>query len=176
MSNFLSTIKDFVVTLLIAVVIAVILKFFIIDSCKILSGSMMPTLEKDDRVLVFKLAYKISEPKRGDVIVFDPPAEIDEGVGFIKRVIGLPGDTVEIKNQAVYVNGKALSEDYLMEKSKDNFGPVTVPKGEYFVLGDNRNNSLDSHLWSYPFITLDDIESKAFFQYYPFSDIGLIKK
>lgn len=174
MSKVFSAIKDIGLTLLIAVVIAVVLKFFIIDSCKILSGSMIPTLNVDDRILVSKISTHFKEPKRGDIIIFQPPEEVDEGVDFIKRVIGLPGETVEVKDGYVYINGKAIKEDYLAEQPNYTFGPVTVPEGQYLVLGDNRNNSADSHRWSYPFISKDDIDAYALFKYYPFNDIGKI--
>ncbi len=180
MSKVLSTIKDLVVTLLIAFIIAMALKCFVVDSCKILSGSMIPTLEKGDRVLVSKISYLVGEPQRGDVIIFDPPAEYNEGVEYIKRVIGLPGETVEVKEETVYINGEPLAEDYLYEKPAYTMEPVTVPAGKYFVLGDNRNNSADAHVWveesADPFISKDDIDAKAVFQYYPFDEIGTIKK
>ncbi|MEE0776539.1 MAG: signal peptidase I [Bacillota bacterium] len=174
MSKFFSAVKELLVTLVVAILIAMVLKFFILDSCKILSGSMEPTLVKDDRILVFKLSYVFGEPQRGDIIIFDPPKEVDEGVEYIKRVIGLPGETIEIKEGMVYIDGEPYEEDYIAEKPTYTFGPVTVPEGEYFVLGDNRNRSADAHVWTYPFISLDDIQSKAICQYYPFSEIGLL--
>lgn len=176
MTKFLATIKDLAITLLIAFVIAMVLKCFVVDSCKILSDSMVPTLEKGDRVIVSKISYIIGEPERGDVIIFEPPAEVNEGVDFIKRIIGLPGEIVEIKDETVYIDGEPLSEDYLNEKPLYDFGPVTVPEGKYLVLGDNRNYSADAHVWSDPFISKEDIEAKAIFQYFPFDEIGLIEK
>ncbi|MDO4541829.1 MAG: signal peptidase I [Bacillota bacterium] len=180
MSKVLSTIKDLVVTLLIAFVIAMVLKCFIVDSCKILSDSMVPTLNKGDRVLISRISYIIGEPKRGDVIIFEPPAEVDEGVDFIKRVIGLPGETVEVRDGVVYINNEPLSEDYISEPPNYDLGPISVPEGKYFVLGDNRNNSADAHIWleiaSDPFISEDSIDAKAVFQYFPFNEIGLIEK
>lgn len=180
MSKVLSTVKDLVITLLIAFVIAMVLKCFIVDSCKILSDSMVPTLNKGDRVIVSKISYIIGEPQRGDVIIFQPPDEVNQGVDFIKRVIGLPGETVEVKDGSVYINDIPLEEDYIAAEPTYNFGPVEVPEGEYLVLGDNRNNSLDAHYWLsqgyHAFISQDDIDGKAVFQYYPFDEIGTIKK
>ncbi len=174
MSKIFGAIKELLITLIIAVLIAMVLKFFIIDSCKILSGSMEPTLVKDDRILVFKLAYVFGEPQRGDIIIFDPPDEVDQGVEYIKRIIGLPGDTIEVSNGMIYINGEPYEEDYIAEEPTYEFGPVTVPEGEYFVLGDNRNRSADAHVWSYPFISLDDIQAKAICQYYPFNEMELL--
>ena len=174
--KFLSAMKELVVTLVLAVVIAAVLKFFIVDSCKILSESMASTLNTGDRIIVFKLSYKFGEPERGDIIIFEPPAEMDEGADFIKRVIGLPGETVEVKaNEGVYINGEFLEEPYINEIPAYDFGPVVVPENHYIVFGDNRNRSADSHYWSYPFISFDDIDGKALFQYFPFNDMKVYK-
>lgn len=174
--KFFSALKELVVTLVLAVLIAMILKFFIVDSCKILSESMATTLNVGDRILVFKLAYHFEEPERGDIIIFQPPAEMDEGVDFIKRIIGLPGETVEVcADKGVYINGTLLDEPYITEIPNYNFGPVTVPENSYIVFGDNRNRSADSHYWSYPFITFDDIDGKAILRYFPFNDMTVFK-
>lgn len=174
--KFFSALKELVVTLVLAVLIAMILKFFIVDSCKILSESMATTLNVGDRILVFKLAYHFEEPERGDIIIFQPPAEMDEGVDFIKRIIGLPGETVEVRaDEGVYINGSLLNEPYINEIPNYNFGPVTVPENGYIVFGDNRNRSADSHYWSYPFITFDDIDGKAILRYFPFNDMTVFK-
>ncbi len=175
MTKFLSFLKDTVVTLIIAVAIAFLLKYFVIDSCKVLSSSMYPTLQINDRILVFKLAYLFGEPQRGDIIVFEPPDELDQGIDYIKRLIGLPGDTIEVKDNALYINGEVQTESYVAELPLYDFGPVTVPEGEYLVLGDNRNLSMDSHEWNYPFITFDDIEAKAILTYFPFGRFDILQ-
>lgn len=174
--KFLSAMKELLVTLVLAVVIAAVLKFFIIDSCRILSESMASTLKTGDRIIVFKLSYYFEEPERGDIIIFEPPAEMDEGADFIKRIIGLPGETVEVKaGEGVYINGEFLEEPYIKEIPAYDFGPVTVPENSYIVLGDNRNRSADSHYWSYPYITFEDIDGKALFRYFPFADMTVFK-
>ena len=174
--KFLSAMKELVVTLILAVVIAAILKFFIVDSCRILSESMASTLNTGDRIIVFKLSYLFEEPERGDIIIFEPPAEMDEGADFIKRIIGLPGETVEVRSgEGVYINGEFLEESYINEIPSYDFGPVTVPENSYIVFGDNRNRSADSHYWSYPFISFEDIDGKALFQYFPFTDMKIYK-
>ena len=101
---------------------------------------------------------------------------MDEGVDFIKRIIGLPGETVEVRaDEGVYINGSLLNEPYINEIPNYNFGPVTVPENSYIVFGDNRNRSADSHYWSYPFITFDDIDGKAILRYFPFNDMTVFK-
>ena len=134
------------------------------------SVSMQPTLYESDRVLVNKLAYIIGAPARKDVIVFDPPvSNIDEP--YIKRIIGLPGDIVRITNGQVYVNDLLLQETYLAAPP-GYAGSWSVPPGHVFVLGDNRNNSYDSHYWGV--VTLDSIIGKAEFVFWPFSHIKLL--
>jgi len=134
------------------------------------SVSMQPTLYERDRVLVNKLAYKIGKPNRKDVIVFNPPvSNIDEP--YIKRVIGLPGDVVWITNEQVYVNDLPLQETYIA--APPNYvGSWSVPPGHVFVLGDNRNNSYDSHFWGV--VALDSILGKAEFVFWPFSHLKML--
>ena len=129
--------------------------------------SMEPTLQPGYLLIVNKLAYKLGEPKHGDIVVFHYMGDKNED--YIKRVIGLPGDEVNIENGTVYVNGIALSEPYIAEFPAYS-GTWVVPEGSLFVLGDNRNNSSDSHQWG--FVDLDDVVGKAVFIYYPFDVIG----
>jgi signal peptidase I len=134
------------------------------------SVSMQPTLYESDRVLVNKLAYIIGAPTRKDVIVFDPPvSNIDEP--YIKRIIGLPGDIVRISNGQVFVNDLPLQETYLAAPP-GYAGSWSVPPGHVFVLGDNRNNSYDSHYWGV--VTLNSIIGKAEFVFWPFSHIKVL--
>jgi signal peptidase I len=159
--------------ILCAIVIAILIKSFIIDTREIPSTSMVPTIEIGDRVILWRLAYDFgNEPQRGDIIVFKPPAELNEKTDLVKRVIGLPDETVEIKDGYVYINGKALTEDYLNEKPTYTYGPVTVPDGCYFVMGDNRNVSVDSHMWPNPFLAEDAIKGKALCIYWPLPRLG----
>ncbi len=152
-----------------AIVLALIIRAFIIQAFKIPSGSMEPTLLVGDHILVNKFIYgmhvpftndvvlPVRAPQRGNVIVFEYPK--DENIDFIKRVIGLPGDKLQIINKQVYINGKKLDEPYAYhgdpevlpasESPRDNFGPIIVPKGEYFMMGDNRDFSNDSRFWGY---------------------------
>ena len=114
--------------------------------------AMKPTLVINDRVLVDKRAYQNSSPKRGDIIIFHPVEELRKQnyeQPFVKRVIGLPGETLEVKSGKVYINNQPLEEDYILEPPKYKHNAQKVPQGSYFVLGDHRNNSYDSHYWGY---------------------------
>ncbi len=175
-----SVIREYGEAILIAVVLALLIRTFVIQAFKIPSGSMIPTLTIGDHILVNKFIYGLhipftdatvfamTLPKRGDVIVFKYPE--DESKDFIKRVIGEPGDSLEIKDKQIYVNGKALNEPYTIHQDptifpqgsqpRDNLGPIVVPEGDYFVMGDNRDQSLDSRFWG--FVKADKIKGRAF--------------
>jgi signal peptidase I len=130
----------------------------VVKSYHIASGSMSPTLEIKDRIIVDTTAYKVKSPQRGDLIIFNPTAELKREKfkdPFVNRVIGLPGERVKIKDGKVYINGKVLRENYIKEPPQYNFSSTEltptgiIPANSYFVLGDNRNNSYDSHYWGF---------------------------
>jgi signal peptidase I len=130
------------------------------------SGSMLPTLKINDRFIIDKTAYKTQSPQRGDMIMFNPTEQLKREKfkdKFIKRIIGLPGDKIKIQNGKVYINGKPLKENYILEPPQYNHKLVTVPANSYFVLGDNRNNSYDSHYWG--FVTRDLIVGKLIWKF-----------
>jgi len=181
--------------ILMAFVLALIIRTFLFQAFFIPSPSMEPTLQEGDRVLVNKIPYYFHDPRRGDIIVFEnpnPDAAIDRGVvsgffhwlfqglgfqqpeneDFIKRVIGLPGDVVEGKKGSVYINGQKLDEPYLTQKTQP-FAPRTVPEGTLFVMGDNRGNSLDSR-FGLGFVPIDKVIGKAFIKIWPPSRFGLL--
>jgi signal peptidase I len=149
------------------------IRSFVAEARYIPSGSMEPTLQINDRLIIDKLSYDFTAPQRGDVVVFNPTKTLREQNfhdAFIKRVIGLPGETVEVRNGQVWVNGAPLREKYIEAQPNYQWGPVVVPANSYLVLGDNRNNSYDSHYWG--FVPRHDIIGKAVFRFYPFDRIG----
>jgi signal peptidase I len=156
----------------IAVILAVIIRFFLFQPFYIPSGSMEPTLKPGDRIIVNKLIYRYSQPERGDIMVFKYPR--DPARDFIKRAVGLPEETVEIKNSKVYINNKEIPQPFLEPGLQfGSFGPVEVPEGSYFMMGDNRNNSEDSRVWGT--LPRENMVGKAMFIYWPISRIGMIK-
>ena len=167
--------KEMISIVVIAFILAMILRTFVVEGRIIPSGSMLPTVQIQDRVMVNKFIYRFTEPQRGDVIVFAPPDVIKSEDDYLKRVIGLPGETVEMKDGNVYIDGNSLNEPYLDEAVDYAFGPVTVPDDSLLVLGDNRNSSFDSHLWN-AWMTKDHLKGKAFLIYWPLNHITLLDR
>lgn len=168
-------IKELISVIVIAFILAMVLRTFVIEGRIIPTGSMLPTLQLNTRVMVCKFAYWFDEPQRGDIIVFEPPEELNVNEDYIKRVIAVPGETVEVTAGAVYIDGQALDEPYLNEAPAYEFGPVTVPEGSLFVLGDNRNRSSDSHAWNV-WLLSDHVKGRAFWIYWPFSEMTLLER
>ncbi len=177
-------------TIGLSVLLAFGIRTFVAEARYIPSGSMLPTLHIDDRLIIDKVSYLFADPVRGDIVVFNPTAQLEKEKyrdAFIKRVIGLPGDRVAVKGGKVYVNGKLLSENYLDEppakdwSTNDRYAsdelykvpwPADgiIPKDQYLVLGDNRNNSYDSHYWG--FVPKDKIVGKAVVRFWPIDRAG----
>ncbi|WP_042348943.1 signal peptidase I [Bacillus massiliigorillae] len=173
--------------LIIAVLLAAVIRYFLLAPIVVDGQSMMPTLHNQDRMIVNKIGYTIGEPERFDIIVFHAPEKKD----YIKRVIGLPGDRIEYKDDTLYVNGKAYEEPYLDEYKKQRdeeidgpltesftlselpWGEETVPEGHLFVMGDNRRYSKDSR--QIGFVSLDDVIGKTSMVYWPIKDIRIVK-
>ena len=156
---------SYVKLIVIAVIIAFICTQFIIVNAKVPTGSMKNTIMEDDRLIGFRLSYVFSKPERGDVVIFKYPD--DETQNYVKRVIGLPGDIITISQGVVSVNGDILEEDYIREPMKITEDETyIVPTGHYFMMGDNRNNSLDSRFWTNTFVAKDKILAKAIFKYF----------
>jgi len=172
-------IKEYVEPIFIAVLIALFIRAFIVQAFKIPSSSMEPTLLVGDHILVNKFIYGIripytnikffryNKPRRGDIIVFIFPK--DRSKDFIKRVIGLEGEKVEIINNKIYINDKSMNDPWghftLARPSLEDFGPIKIPEGSLFVMGDNRDNSQDSRFWGFVNIN-NDVIGKAFIIYY----------
>jgi signal peptidase I len=222
-----SKLREYIEAIAIAIVLALLIRAFVVQAFKIPSGSMIPTLDVGDHILVSKFLYGIKlpfmdnrflilrQPRRGDIIVFSFPGNKekeecrrlsvnikkrlanawnnknlinlfkDDCKDFIKRVIAVGGDMIEIKNKVVYINGVALKEPYAIHTdsrvesrgmgNRDNFGPVVVPHGKYFVMGDNRDGSYDSRFWG--FVDTNEIKGKAFIIYWSWNDsAGLLHK
>jgi signal peptidase I len=179
-----SRVREYAEALVVAILLALFIRTFVVQAFKIPSGSMIPTLTIGDHILVNKFIYgtkipftdvvliPFKTPQRGDIIVFKYPQ--DEKKDFIKRVVGLPGDKLEVREKTVYVNGKPLNESYAYyadpeifpggEQPRDNLGPMIIPKDSYFVMGDNRDHSLDSRYWG--FVDLNKIKGRAFLIYW----------
>jgi signal peptidase I len=162
--------REIGITILIAIAVFVCLRLTV-QSYTVVMSSMEPNFQEGECIMVNKVSYHSSGPQRGEVIVFDPPFESQ--YPFIKRVIGLPGETVEIKDEKVFIDGIPLEEEYIMAPPNYTMPVTEIPEDEYFVLGDNRNNSNDSHNgWAVP---RDKIIGKAWFTYWPPSKWGIVK-
>jgi len=172
---------EYIEALAVALILALVIRTFVVQAFKIPSGSMLETLQIGDHLLVNKfiygvkmpftgkVLYDVDDPKRGDIVVFEFPE--DPSKDFIKRIIGVPGDVIEIKNKVVYRNGEKVDEPYTrhsdpdnMLPRRDNFGPITVPEGKYFCMGDNREESYDSRFWG--FVDREKIKGKAWVIYW----------
>ncbi|MDR7865423.1 MAG: signal peptidase I [Sporomusaceae bacterium] len=158
-------IKDWVISILIAVVLAFFIRYFIVELYMVEGPSMRPTLVNGERLVVNKFLYRFKTPERGEIVVFRYPR--DPSRDFIKRVIGVPGDTIEIKEGRVFLNGQLQNETYILEKTRGSFAMVTVPAGHIFVMGDNRNNSEDSRFRDVGFVSNELIKGKAVFVFWP---------
>lgn len=158
---------DWIKILLIAAIAAWLCNHLLIMNTVVPSGSMEDTIPKPSRIISLRVSYWFSDPERGDVILFDPPDGGD--YYYVKRVIGLPGETVEVRDGKVYINDaeEPLDEPYVKGIPTGDFGPYQVPEGYYFVMGDNRNNSSDSRYWNTPYVSRDSIHAKAVFGYWP---------
>ena len=157
---------SFIKIVIFAAIIALLYTNFIIINAEVPSGSMRDTIWEGDRLFGFRLAYKFSEPKRGDVIIFKYPD--NESENYVKRVIGLPNEIVQIKEGHVYINGDELDEPYIKEYIYDDgeTHAYIVPDGCYFMLGDNRNNSKDSRYWTNTYVKKEKIIAKVLIRYY----------
>jgi signal peptidase I len=154
---------SWVMVVVIAFALAIVINKLIIYKVSPPTASMENTIMVGDKVVTFRLAYLFSSPKRGDIVVFQAPDIPEED--YIKRVIGLPGETVEVREGFVYIDGEPLTEDYLKEPMTGEYGPFVVPEGHYFMMGDNRNISLDARYWENKYVAKNKIRGKAIFKY-----------
>lgn len=161
----ISEILDWSRTILIALIVGFTASKVLITSAQVPTGSMEDTIMPGSRLIINRIAYAVSKPKRGDIIAFYFPD--DEETVYLKRIIALPGETVEGKNGYVLVDGEPLEEDYVTEEIDSDFGPYYVPTDMYFVMGDNRNDSWDSRFWDHKFVAKKKIIGKAEMEYFP---------
>lgn len=185
-----SIIREYVEALLVALALALVIRAFVVQAFKIPSESMLNTLQVGDHLLASKFAYGVKipftdryiyegeSPQRGDIIIFQYPN--DPSVDYIKRVIGVPGDTIEVRDKQLYRNGMPVKEAYIrhtdpdgIEPLRDNYAPVRVPPDKYFVMGDNRDNSLDSRFWG--FVDRKAIKAKAWRIYWSWGGLDNIR-
>ena len=166
---------DYAKIIIAVFVIAYLLGHFVYINARVPSGSMEETIMTGDRVFGNRLAYIKDDPERFDIVIFkypDDPSQL-----FVKRVIGLPGETVNIVDGKVYINDseEPLDDSFCPETPEGSFGPYTVPEGCYFMLGDNRNHSMDSRYWQNTFVEKDAIEAQVAVRYWPLNKIGVVK-
>lgn len=152
-----------------AVAIAYFLNNYIIANSRVPTGSMENTIMSKSRVIGSRLSYIASDPERGDVVIFHYPDDPTGKTFFVKRIIGMPGETVTVIDGKVYIDDSdtPLEEPYLPEPMEGSYGPYTVPEGSYFVMGDNRNNSMDARFWKNTYVEKDRIIAKVLFSYFP---------
>lgn len=169
--------RENIVLLAVALVVALLVRLFVAEPRFIPSDSMVPTLEVGDRLVVEKVSYRFRAPQRGEVVIFEPPQTLQRlGYGrdqvFIKRVIGQPGQEVAVQDGQVYVDRTPLNEPYIAEPPAYDWGPYRVPEDALLVMGDNRNNSNDSHVWG--FLPEANLRGRALFRFWPLSRAGWV--
>lgn len=161
--------KEWIVSISAAVLLALMIRTFIVELYVVDGPSMKPTLQHDERLVVNKFVYRVRDPNKGEIVVFRYPS--DTSRDFIKRVIATAGDTIEIKDGRVYVNDQLQREDYILEKTRSEYPKATVPEGTIFVMGDNRNNSEDSRFSDVGFVPLDLVKGKAVLIFWPTDEL-----
>lgn len=174
-SEFWQQFKENARVIILALILAILIRTFIAEPRYIPSDSMLPTLEQGDRLVVEKISRYFHPPNQGDIVVFQPPLQLQiQGYGkdqvFIKRAIGEPGHRVAVLNGIVYLDDRPLKEDYIAEAPNYQLKPIEVPEGMLFMMGDNRNNSNDSHIWG--FLPKENIVGRAVFRFWPLNRIG----
>ncbi|ADY56022.1 signal peptidase I [Syntrophobotulus glycolicus DSM 8271] len=170
MNKIVKTVIEWIVIIGIAFGLSILIRNFVVDTRIVPTGSMLPTIQEQDRLIVDRLFYQFQTLGRGDVIVFKAPEKSGSSEDLVKRIIGLPGEKVQIKNSKVYINEAELKEPYVHNIADYEYGPVTVPANSYLVLGDNRSESYDSHKWG--FLPAENILGKVLIRYWPLNTIG----
>lgn len=193
--SWISEVVSFFKTIIILLIIAILIRGTVVEAFKIPSGSMIPTLQIGDHILVSKFnfglrlpfikttLFQYATPKRGDIVVFTRPneeetIEDESAINIIKRVIGLPGETIEVRGTQTFIDGNPIDEPYARWVSggilEGNYGPVKIPEDSVILLGDNRDRSKDSRFWSYHFLPIKLIKGKAFVIYWSWDNLSRI--
>ena len=166
--------KEYGKSILIALILSFGIRVAIVEAYYVPTGSMSPTIMENDRIMSNKFIYWFVEPKPGDVVVFTPSPNIHtDAPRLVKRLIGVEGDWIEVKNGIVYRNRMPLAEPYINQSPDYTLSSIRVPEGFVFVLGDNRRNSYDSHFWG--FLPRKNITAKAMFRFWPLNRIGMLR-
>ncbi|HZJ82996.1 MAG TPA: signal peptidase I [Clostridia bacterium] len=171
MKDIKSDIKEWIQAILIAVVLSMVIRIFLFETTLVYGSSMSPTLHHKDRVIINKIVYHLDQPSRGDIVVFKNPDNNKEN--YVKRIIGIAGDTIEIIDGELYVNDELLNEDYIDEPTQGDFTKIETPEGTIFVLGDNRNHSQDSRIVGS--VPVENMIGKAQLRIWPLSDITFFR-
>ncbi len=172
-TNYKALVYDWVKTIAFAIVIALFVRLTIVGAYYVPTGSMKPTIGIGDRLLGAKFLYWFADPAAEDIVVFEPPEDAQTDVPrFVKRIVAVGGDTVEVKDGALYINGERREEPYASAPFY-RLMPMEVPEGQLFVLGDNRNNSRDGHVWG--FLPKQNVEAKIVFRFWPLLRVGSVK-
>ncbi len=166
-----SWLRELVESVLPALIIVLVINVFLAQATRVEGQSMEPNLHDDQRLIIEKVTYRFRPPERGDIVVLRPPQESSEPL--IKRVVGLPGETLEIHDGQVYIDGKMVDEPYLNQPTWSTLEPILIPEEHVFVMGDNRQASNDSR--AFGVVALDDIIGRAWVRYWPPAEIGPIK-
>lgn len=159
-------------SILMAVILALVIRAFLVEVFLVQGQSMVPTLHDRERLVISKVQYYFRPPLPGEIVVFRATDERD----FIKRVIAVPGDEVRVEPWGVYVNGEQIAEPYILENARESYGPVVIPDGAIFVMGDNRNNSMDSRHPSVGFVSFEQLKGKAMVVFWPPENIRLVQR
>ena len=165
--SLIKEIRDYIFLIILAFAFAFLMNKFVYANAEVPTGSMIPIVQPGDRLIINRLSYLFEDPKRGDIVMFAYPD--NEKKNYLKRIIGLPGEKLEIREGLIYINDRKtpLSENYLNDEPNGDFGPYNIPEGCYFMLGDNRDNSLDAREWKNKYVKKEKIVGKAWLKYYP---------
>ncbi len=171
--NYKAILYDWSKTIVLSIILAFFIRLTVVGAYYVPTGSMKPTIGIGDRLLGCKFLYWFTEPDAGDIVVFEPPEQAHTDVSrFVKRIVAVEGDLVEVRDGALHVNGTRIKEPYATTAFY-RLSPTEIPEGHLFVLGDNRNNSADGHVWG--FLPKDNIEAKIIFRFWPLTRLGLLE-